>query len=138
MRIKHTVDENVEINITPIIDMVFLLLIFFLVATKFSDLERDVRIEPPSSRNARPITATPQEIVVNVTAEGKLLIAGAEYSFDDLDRVLTAAIARNPRQAVVIRGDKQAMLQMAVNVLDLCEQRGITRTYLTTRQTEGR
>lgn len=137
MRIKRTVDEGVEINLTPIIDMVFLLLIFFLVATKFSDLERDVRVDPPSSRNARPITAVPQEIVVNVTADGRIMIAGEERGMDEVDRLLAAAIEKNPRQAVVIRGDKQAMLQFAVNVLDLCERHGITRTYLTTRQSEG-
>ncbi len=138
MRIKRTVEEGVEINITPIIDMVFLLLIFFLVATKFADLERDVRVDPPSSRNTRPVTAVAQEIVVNVTTEGRLLIAGAELGLDELEQLLAAAVARNPRQAVVIRGDKQAMLQLAVNVLDLCERHGVERTYLTTRQAEGR
>ena len=138
MRIKRTVAENMEINITPIIDMVFLLLIFFLVATKFADIERDVRIDPPSSRNARPVTAIPQELVINVTAEGRIFIAGAEQAIEDLDRLLAAAIAKNPQQSVVIRGDKQAMLQLAVNVLDLCERHGIARTYLTTRQSEGR
>ncbi len=138
MRIKRKVAENIEINITPIIDMVFLLLIFFLVATKFADIERDVRVDPPSSRNARPITAIPQELVINVTAEGRIFIAGAEQAMEDLDRLLAAAIAKNPQQSVVIRGDKQAMLQLAVNVLDLCERHGIARTYLTTRQSEGR
>ncbi len=138
MRIKRKVAENIEINITPIIDMVFLLLIFFLVATKFADIERDVRVDPPSSRNARPVTAIPQELVINVTAEGRIFIAGAEQAMEDLDRLLAAAIAKNPQQSVVIRGDKQAMLQLAVNVLDLCERHGIARTYLTTRQSEGR
>lgn len=138
MRIKRTVEESVEINITPIIDMVFLLLIFFLVATKFSDQERDVRVDPPSSRNTRPVTAMSQEIVVNVTAVGRLLVGGVEIEFDELEQLLATAVAKNPRQAVVIRGDKQAMLQLAVNVLDLCERHGIARTYLTTRQAEGR
>lgn len=138
MRIKHKVDEDAGINLTPIIDMVFLLLIFFLVATKFSDIERDVKVDPPSSRNARPITATPQEMVINVAADGSLMISSKRYGMEDLDRLLAAAVARNPQQAVVIRGDKQAVLQFAVNVLDLCERHGIARTYLTTRQPEGR
>ncbi len=138
MRIKNKVDEDAGINLTPIIDMVFLLLIFFLVATKFSDLERDVRVDPPSSRSARPITAVPQEIVINVAADGVLMIAGTRYGMEELDRLLAAAVARNPQQSVVIRGDKQAVLQFAVNVLDLCERHGIARTYLTTRQPEGR
>jgi len=134
VRIKRTVHENVEVNITPIIDMVFLLLIFFLVATKFSDLERDVRIDPPSSRSARPVTAVAQEIVVNVMVDGRFLVAGSEIDGADLDRLLAAAVSRNPHQSVVIRGDRQSLLQAAVHVLDLCERHGIARTYLTTRQ----
>lgn len=132
MRSKTPPEEGVEPNITPMIDMVFLLLIFFLLATKFADVERDVRVQPPSSRHARPVTAIPEEIIVNVDREGRLLIAGQRRDLDEIDRLLAAAVAGNPRQAVVIRGDRQSVLQFAVDVLDLCEKHGIERTYLTT------
>jgi biopolymer transport protein ExbD len=133
--IKIPQDAGVEINLTPVIDMVFLLLIFFLVATKFADIERDVRVRPPSSRHARPITAIPEEIVVNVTAEGKVLVAGRERSMDEVDRLLKAATLTNPHQSVVIRGDREAALHCAVGVLDLCEKNHVEHTYLTTQQT---
>ncbi len=136
MSIKIPQDEGVEINLTPVIDMVFLLLIFFLVATKFADIERDVRVHPPSSRHARPITAIPEEIVVNVTAAGAILVAGRERSMDEVDRLLRVATKTNPHQSVVIRGDRDAVLHRAVGVLDLCEKHHVEHTYLTTRQTE--
>jgi len=136
MRIRRPKDEEIGINVTPIIDMVFLLLIFFLVATKFADIERDVRVKPPSSRHARPITALPQELVVNVMSDGKLMLGGREMTLDGLDGMLVQALRENPRQAVVVRGDKQTVLQHAVNVLDLCEKRGVERTFLTTSKTE--
>lgn len=132
MRIKCPTEKDAEINITPIVDLVFNLLIFFLVATKFADIERDVRVRPPSSLNARPVTAIPQEIVINVTREGRMLIAGKHRESEDIDRLLKIAVSENPHQAVVIRGDRQAILQFAVNILDLCEKNGIERTYLTT------
>jgi biopolymer transport protein ExbD len=132
MRIKTPPEEVVEPNITPMIDMVFLLLIFFLLATKFADVERDVRVKPPSSRNARPVSAIPEEIVVNVSRDGKLLIGGKENAIPEIDRLFGTAVAGNPHQAVVIRGDKNSVLQYAVDVLDLCEKHGIERTYLTT------
>lgn len=134
MRIKRPKEEGVELNLTPIIDMVFLLLIFFLVATKFADIERDIRVSPPSSRHVRPVTALPQELIINVSTDGRLLISGKVLQIEDIDRLLKTAVARNPRQAVVIRGDKDSILQFAVNILDLCEKHGIKRTYLTTRQ----
>ncbi len=135
MRIKRPANQNeAEINLTPIIDMVFLLLIFFLTATKFADVERDISIKPPSARDNRPITAIPQEIVVNIAWDGRLLVAGKERGLEDLDRLLELAVRDNPRQAVVIRGDKNAIIQYAVDVLTLCEKHGVERTYLTTRQ----
>ncbi len=135
MPIKPLPEEQVEINLTPVIDMVFLLLIFFLVATKFADIERDVRIRPPSSQNARPITAIPEELVINVTEDGRILLAGRERTIGEIDQPLKAATKANPRQAVVIRGDKNSVLHVAVSILDLCEKYHVERTYLTTRQT---
>ena len=135
MPIKPLPEEQVEINLTPVIDMVFLLLIFFLVATKFADIERDVRIRPPSSQNARPITAIPEELVINVTEDGRILLAGRERTIGEIDRLLKAATKANPHQAVVIRGDKNSVLHVAVSILDLCEKYHVERTYLTTRQT---
>jgi len=132
MRIPRPPDSEIGINMTPIIDMVFLLLIFFLVATKFADIERDVRVRPPSSRHARPIAAVPQELVINITREGRTLVAGRELNAAELEGLIAAAVAENPRQAVVVRGDKLAVLQYAVNVLDVCEKRGVERTFLTT------
>jgi biopolymer transport protein ExbD len=135
MRIKRPPESETGINMTPIIDMVFLLLIFFLVATKFADIERDVRVKPPSSRHARPITAEPQELIVNITHDGRLLVAGRELTPEGLDGLLAKTVAENPRQVVVVRGDKGSILQYAVNVLDLCEKRGVDRTFLTTSKT---
>lgn len=134
MRIKCNVDDEpqAEVNMTPIIDMVFLLLIFFLVATKFADIERDVRIKPPSSINARPITEIPSEIIINVARNGQLLIAGQARSLAEIDALLARAIKENTHQSVVIRGDKETILQHAVNVLDLSEKHGVKHTYLTT------
>ena len=60
MAIKLPQDDGVEINLTPVIDMVFLLLIFFLVATKFADIERDVRVHPPSSATPAPLRRSPR------------------------------------------------------------------------------
>ena len=135
MRIKRPQELDLRIDMTPIIDMVFLLLIFFLVATEFADIERDVRVKPPSSRHARPITALPRELVVNIAEDGRLLVAGREVNLNALDDLLVRWKAENPNQAVVVRGDRKAQLQAAVNVLDLCEKRRVDRTVLTTSQT---
>lgn len=134
MKIRQPPHDFYGINVIPMIDTMMFLLIFFLMATKFADIERDVRVKPPGSRNARPIMSIPRELVVNVGRDGKLIVGGQERGLEDIDRLIRIAKSDNPDQAVVIRGDKQAVLQSAVNVLDLCEKNGVAHTYLTTAQ----
>jgi len=135
MRIDRGTDDRpagVEMNLTPMIDVVFLLLIFFMVATKFAEIERDLLVNPPAARQARPVTAPPKELIVNVTADGRFLVAGVEYPPEDLERLIAQAVKANPDQAVVVRGDRRVILQMPVNVLDLCEKYAVRRKFLTT------
>ena len=137
MRIRQPPHDFYGINVIPMIDTMMFLLIFFLMATKFADIERDVRIKPPGSHHANPVAAAPRELIVNVSRDGKFLMGGQERGLADIDRLIGVAKAGNPQQTVVIRGDRQAVLQSAVNVLDLCEKHGVAHTYLTTTQ-EGR
>ncbi len=134
MRIRRVDHEFLGINVIPMIDTMMFLLIFFMMATKFADIERDVRVHPPLSRDARPITETPMEIVVNVTREGSFMIAGKQRTIEDIDSLLSAAVKADPQQSVVIRGDRDTILQFAVNILDVCEKNGVAHTYLTTRK----
>ena len=135
MRIKPPAQEFAGINVIPMIDTMMFLLVFFMMATRFADIERDVHVKPPSTHDNRPITAIPQELVVNVTTDGRFLIAGRERRLEEIDSLLKMAVSGDARQAVVIRGDRNSVLQYAVDVLTLCEKHGIERTYLTTRQT---
>ncbi len=134
MRIKMPVHDFYGINVIPMIDTMMFLLIFFLMATKFADIERDVQVKPPESHNARPVTAMPRELVINVGQDGRLTIGGQPRQPADVDRLIGMARSGNPDQEVVVRGDRRVVLQYAVDILDLCEKHGVKHTYLTTRQ----
>ncbi len=129
-----TEEEKLELNLTPMIDVVFLLIIFFMVATKFAEIERDLRVNPPSSKFAQPVTATPRELVVNVTRDGRYVINGVEYPVADLEALIARAVEENPDQSVIVRGDHSVALQSPVNVLSLCEKYNVRRKFLTTRE----
>lgn len=137
MRIKPPPQEFIGVNVIPMIDTMMFLLIFFMMAAKFADIERDVRVRPPASQDARPIAEIPREIVINVTRSGNILIAGKRNTLAEVDSLLARAVRENPRQAVVIRGDQGAILQFAVNILSLCEKHGVEQTYLTTRKSDS-
>ena len=128
--------RNPSIEMTPIIDMVFLLLVFFLVATTFQQAEREMQIALPFASSAGPISATLREIVINVDLDGKIIVAGRAVSPEDLKSMITESVATNPEQKVTVRGDRGTSYGNVVRVLDICKGSGIQEPYLDTVLTE--
>jgi len=120
------------IEMMPLIDMVFLLLIFFLVATTFRQAERELNIALPYAASAGPISSALREIVVNVDAEGKIIVAARTLTADEFREMIAQAVAGNAEQKVSVRGDRKAAYEHVVRVLDICKAAGIQEPYLDT------
>ena len=115
-----------SLSITPLIDVVFLLLIFFLVSSRFAEEERELDLNLPSVTEALPATAQPDEIVINVDAQGRYYIDGGFRQVEQVEQILRRAKSNNPlSQTVVIRGDKQADWEMIAIAMGLCKKVGI-------------
>jgi biopolymer transport protein ExbD len=115
-----------SLSLTPLIDVVFLLLIFFLVATRFEQEERELDLSLPQARNARPLVTKTEELFVNVTDEGKFFLGGRLLDRDALQRVLTHAWMQNPgKQRVVIRADRESRTKHVVAVMNMCNRANI-------------
>jgi biopolymer transport protein ExbD len=127
---KH--EQTPSIEITPVIDMVFLLLIFFLVATTYQQSEREMQIALPEAEAAGPISAVLREIVINIGADGSVVVGGAEISLDGLRAIVSEAVERNPEQKVSVRGDREASYGVIARVLDVCKGAGVGAPFLDT------
>ena len=123
---------GVSIDLTPIIDMVFLLLIFFLVATTFHQTEREMQVALPAATSAGPISATLREIIVNVDAEGQIIVNGRTIEPSELRSLIERAVAANPEQKVTVRGDRRTAYVNIIRVLDVCKGSGVQEPYLDT------
>ncbi len=123
---------TVSIEMTPLIDMVFLLLVFFLVATTFHQEEREMQIALPFANSAAPISTMLREVIVNVDSEGTFIVGGRVVSEDELSQLITESVAHNPEQKVTVRGDRSAAYAHIVRVLDICKASGIQEPYLDT------
>jgi len=122
------------LSLTPLIDVVFLLLIFFLVTSEFEDEERRLDIVLPSATSAVPMTSKPREVVVDIDDAGKLYLRGKVTPLDELEEVLKTAVASNPtNQTVVIRADQATSFQPVVNVMDVCNRTGVSDYSVTTK-----
>lgn len=108
-------------NLTPVIDVVFLLLIFFLVATEYHDAERELDVTLPEVAQAQPLAMTP-ELIVNITNEGRYKVAAKEYAEPELAALIAQAKKNNPQQSTLIRGDGDSALRYAVRVMGFCNK----------------
>ena len=134
MPLKTEAMEEPNLNLTPMIDIVFLLIIFFMVGTQFTEIERQFDVQLPRVSEATPLTSHPDEMVVNVQADGVVTVNGEEKSLDDLFAELTAAKEVYPDQGVLIRGDGTGPYQFVVDVLAVANRANMSKVSLAYKQ----
>ena len=133
MPLKIAGIEEPSLNLTPMIDIVFLLIIFFMVGAQFTDADRSFQVNLPTVTETSALTALPDPAIVTVTADGSLLLDGQPSTPQLLVETLTAMKQNYPKQAVLIRGDGQADYQAVMDVLAACKRAGITGISLANR-----
>ncbi|HUT12729.1 MAG TPA: biopolymer transporter ExbD [Thermoguttaceae bacterium] len=110
-----------SLNITPLIDVVFLLLIFFLVATKFAEIEREQDVKLPEASEAKPMTDEPNELFINIDDKGRYFVSGEMVELPRLDEILKQAYINNPGNAsVIIRADERSMFKFVFAARNAC------------------
>ncbi len=120
-------------NMTPIIDVVFILLIFFLVAAKFANEDRELPVQLPSAQSAIPMTMEPEVLVVGVNATGGYFVEGETMALERLAARIQKGVADNPiNQTVIIRGDRRTPFEHVVAVMDLCRKHNVPSYKVTT------
>jgi len=122
------------VNLTPMIDVVFQLVLFFLVASTFAEDERELSIVLPQASEARPLTTKPDLLFVNVDRDGGYSVDRQQLSAAGLEGRLKQAAANNPgRQTVEIRADRDCRWEFVVAVMNLCNKAGIRDYRVMTR-----
>jgi biopolymer transport protein ExbD len=125
-----------SLSLTPLIDVVFLLLVFFLVTTRFAQEDYELDVVLPSASEAQPLIAEPRELFVNIDQHGDYVVDGRVMTRDEVADVLRRAVANNPvNQSVIIRADRRVQFDYVVAIMNLCNRVGV-RDYSVTTQRE--
>jgi biopolymer transport protein ExbD len=124
--------SDVHIDFVPMVDVLFNLLIFFLLATSMAQAEREMSIALPHAASSGPISMAMREIIINIHADGAIEVAGKAVSQEELGAMIRSAVAGNPEQKVSVRGDRAAAYASIATVLDTCKGAGIQQPYLET------
>jgi biopolymer transport protein ExbD len=128
--------QTAELELAPMIDVVFLLLIFFIVTWQFARFERDMDISVPAAEETNDDGRTAGEIIVNVREDGSVVLNGVSVTNEELLSRFQLIADEFPDQSVILRGDAASHFQHIINVLDLVKRSGIWNVAFATTKPE--
>ncbi len=126
-RIAGRHSEAAEVNMGPLIDMVFILLIFFVITTNFNR-QTGVDVSKPKAKTA--ISQGQKTILVGVTREGTVHVYGRQVTPERLRMLVEEEVTRNPQTSIVIIADQDAAIGKAVLVMDQCALAGAEKVSI--------
>ena len=118
-------EENEGVPVAPLIDIVFLTLVFFMVTSVYATLESEVDITLPTADTAVIDDRAQGEIYINLRDDGRIILNRREVELDELQDILNRVATYFHGGAVIIRGDRDANLGMAIAILDSCRKADI-------------
>ena len=121
------------LQMTALMDVIFLLLCFFVTTRVFSQWESEIAIALPSAKSATVPGRMPGEIILNVSSQGVVTINGQVLTLEDLTSRLSRLAKLYPGQPVVIRADKETSYESLVAVIDACRTADVWNFSLATK-----
>lgn len=116
---------NSGVPLTPMIDVVFLLLCFFVTSQIFAQWETEIEVTLPTATTGEMPQRLPGEVIVNVLADGAVVVNGQPLDDAQLHAMMDRLVALFPGQPVVLRADKATAYEHVVRILDVCRQADI-------------
>jgi biopolymer transport protein ExbD len=130
MPLQTNLRKKVHIDITPLVDVVFLLLIFFMVTSTFLELP-GIKLILPSAK-----TSTPQavrELTVMVNADGELYLNNRPLEWSQLEAKLKSALKHSPSRTLNIKADRSVPHGKVVSIMDIARLCGAKKLVVTTQ-----
>ncbi len=120
-----------DINVTPMLDVAYVLLIIFIILTTAT--VQGIQVNLPKA-SAAPSLAEPTTKAITITNDGTIYLDAYPVTLDELGSLLTQFYAADPSLPVIIKGDAEVAYQQVIDVLDLCGTIGITQIGLVTKK----
>jgi biopolymer transport protein ExbD len=122
---------------TSMLDVIFLLLCFFVTVSVFSQWESEISIKLPNAKTAEAPERLPGEIIINLEMDGTVSVNSVAMSLEDLGLRLAKVSKFYPGQPVIIRADKEVRYENLVKLIDTCRASDIWNFSLATEGEEG-
>ncbi|HUE62252.1 MAG TPA: biopolymer transporter ExbD [Chthoniobacterales bacterium] len=129
---SHAPLQHPGIQLAPLVDVLLLLLIFFLLTWNAARNENELDVKVPKASAAKEKSAPVGDVVVNVKADGNVVVNRRTLTGAELTDLLKSLVQLNSEQAVIIRGDEAGAYKNIIGVLNICTEAGITNVAFAT------
>ena len=135
MRFKTDSDDDGEvINLSSMIDVLFILIIFFMITTTFKEEEIDHLVKLPTDKRNQSLTQSKGNLIkVNIREQGEYIVMGAQMTEEELSKWMKDEIGRKPELKVMIRCDKESKHLHLANVMSICRHIGVPEANIAVR-----
>lgn len=124
--------KNIEINVAPLIDVVFLLLIFFMLASEFTDFKTIDMISPNQSEVDQPESNLP--LIINLSEKGDITIDSKEVSFNKLTQTVKDKLSNKKETKIIISTPHETKVNILIKIVDTIRGLGIENIALITKE----
>ena len=139
MRIKDPMTEGEEaLNLVPLTDMVFNLLIFFMCATTFAQVEKELSVQLPRPASFAPLSAAPKQLIINIKQDGAMVVDGKTYDEDGLSQLVSAEVKKDHGKAILVRPDERSIMHYYAIVTRICTRAGVDQARLVYLDEQGK
>jgi len=125
MKLSKHIPKPVGMQLAPMIDIVFQLLIFFIITWQFARDEVDLKVKVPTSQQGKVEKRPIGEVTINVRESGVVVVDGKQITHEELKQKMLRLSAAFENQPVRLRGDEDCKWQDVVKVVDVCREGGI-------------
>lgn len=135
MRIKKQAEQDFEIPLIPMIDCLFVLLVFFLVATTLKKTEKELPLQLPESGVAIDTEQKSDTLVLGLGRDGQRFFAGEPVTTEVMHQRLAAAAAANPARRIRLDADVATPYAAVIETVEMCEFNGLRNVGFHTKST---
>ena len=126
---RETSEESEIINMSSLLDVMFILIIFFLATTTFQEEERDIEVSLPSDSSTT-LSAAEKVIVINVRRDSAYVVLNRQMTVEEMTMAIQEEIKKDPDKKVLVRADREALHGYVARAISICKQAGIKKANI--------
>ena len=131
MRMRRRAAPQSEIiNMSSLLDVMFILIIFFLATTTFKEEERDIQVSLPQDSQGETLSSSDNVIVINVRKNGAYVMLDKQVTVEEMRQLVIDSVKEEPSQKVLVRADQEAMHGYVCTAISVCSHAGIQKANI--------